>query len=181
MRRTGATGTHSLVELPEYIITTFFPSARPLLDKNPGVIRFLGTLLAVWYLFPLTRLQLLWSRFSFVIIATINISSEEDLFAYLTSYIAKRSTLRADQALNATSNPPQESRRRDRHIDYEESGRRTNEDLKIKYEQSQGLQLFLYEKRLFFITRKFGEGYTYVGNRYKRIKILTLSCLGRSI
>ncbi|KIX02040.1 uncharacterized protein Z518_07979 [Rhinocladiella mackenziei CBS 650.93] len=181
MRRTAASGTNGLIELPEYIITTFFPGARPLLEKHPQLFRFLGVLLALWYFGPITRLQSLWNRFSSVLVATINVSSEEDLFSYVTSYIAERKTLRADQSLNATSNPPQESRRRHRHDpEVEESGRRSNEDPKIKYEQGQGMQIFVHKKRLFYITRKYGDGHTYLGNRYKRIEIISLSCLGRS-
>jgi len=108
-------------------------------------------------------------------------SSEEDLFNYVTSYVAERKTLRADKSLNASSNPPQDQRRRHRHDpDYEETSRRPNEDPKIKYEEGQGLQLFIHKKRLFYISRKYGEGHTYHGNRYKRIEVLTVSCLGRS-
>ncbi|EXJ94983.1 hypothetical protein A1O1_00101 [Capronia coronata CBS 617.96] len=180
VRRAAISSTGSLVDLPEYIITTFFPAARPLLETHPQLFRFLGVLLALWYFGPLARLQSLWSRVSSLIVATVNVSSEEDLFAYLTSYIAERRTLRADQSLNATSNSPQESRRRQRHDpDLEESGRR-NEDPKIKYEQGQGVQLFVHKKRLFYITRKYGEGHTYFGNRYKRIEIMSVTCLGRS-
>lgn len=183
LRRTAATGTSSLVELPEYIITTFFPAARPLIDKHPALFRFFGVLLALWYFGPVTRLQSLWSRFSSLIVATVNVSSDEDLFNYLTTHIAEVKTLRADQLLNATLNTPHDfqPRRRGRHDpEVEESARRLNEDPKIKYEQGQGVQLFIYKKRLFFISRKFGEGHTYAGNRYKRIEVLSLSCLGRS-
>lgn len=181
MRRSGPLGTSSLVDLPEYIITSFLPGARPLLDRYPRLFRFLGVLLAFWYLGPVARLQAIWSRFSSLLVASISMSSEEDLFNYVTSYIAERKTLRADQSLTASSNPPQDQRRRHRHDpDYEESSRRTNEDPKIKYEQGQGLQLFIHKKRLFYISRKYGEGHTYHGNRYKRIEVITLSCLGRT-
>lgn len=181
LRRAAASGTSSLIDLPEYIITSFLPGARPLLDKYPRLFRFLGVLLAFWYLGPVARLQAIWSRFSSILVAAVSVSSEEDLFGYVTSYISERKTLRADQSLTASSNPPQESRRRGRHDpDYEESSRRTTEDPKIKYEQGQGLQLFIHKKRLFYITRKYGEGHTYHGNRYKRIELITLSCLGRS-
>lgn len=180
MRRTAVAGTSSLVELPEYIIATFFPAARPLLDKHPSLFRLLGVVLALWYFGPITRLQSLWNRFSSLIVATVTVSSEEDLFNYLTSFIAESKTLRADQLLNATSNVPQEVRRRGRGEHEEESARRFTEDPKIKYEQGQGVQLFVHKKRLFYITRKYGEGHTYAGNRYKRIEVLSLSCLGRS-
>ncbi|EXJ89046.1 hypothetical protein A1O3_02110 [Capronia epimyces CBS 606.96] len=180
-RNSAFPSTSGLVDLPEYIISTFFPAARPLLETHPQLFRFLGVLLALWYFGPLARLQSLWSRISSLIVATVNVSSEEDLFAYLTSYIADRKTLRADQSLTASSNPPQESRRRHRHDpDIEESGRRNNEDPKIRYEQGQGMQLFVYKRRLFYITRQYGDGHTYFGNRYKRIEIMSVSCLGRS-
>lgn len=180
LRRTAVTSGSSLVELPEYIITTFFPGARPLLEKHPTLIRFLGVLFAVYYLGPLARLQSLWKQFSSLLVATVNVSSEEDLFGYLTSYIAEHKTLRADQVLNATANSPQESRRRHRHDPDVEEARRANEDPKIKYEQAQGMQLFVHKGRLFYITRKYGDGHTYMGNRYKRIEIVSLSCVGRS-
>lgn len=181
IRRPITSGSSSLIDLPEYIITTFLPGARPLLDKYPRLFRFLGVLLAFWYLGPVARLQAIWSRFSSLLVASVSVSSEEDLFGYITSYIADRKTVRADQSLTASSNAPQESRRRHRHDpDYEESSRRTNEDPKIKYEQGQGLQLFIHHKRLFYISRKYGDGHTYHGNRYKRIELITLSCLGRS-
>ncbi|KIV80297.1 hypothetical protein PV11_07810 [Exophiala sideris] len=183
LRRTAATSTSSLIELPEYIITTFFPAARPLIDKHPSLFRFFGVVLALFYLNPVARLQSLWSRFSSLIVATINVASDEDLFSYLTTHIAEVKTLRTDQLLNATLNTPHDfqPRRRGRHDpEVEESARRLNEDPKIKYEQGQGVQLFIYKKRLFFISRKFGEGHTYAGNRYKRIETLSLSCLGRS-
>lgn len=181
MRRSVTSGSSSLIDLPEYIITSFLPGARPLLERYPRLFRFLGVLLAFWYLGPVARLQAIWARFSSLLVAAVSVSSEEDLFGYVTSYIAERRTLRADQSLTASSNPPQESRRRHRHDpDYEESSRRTNEDPKIKYEQGQGLQLFIHQKRLFYISRKYGEGHTYHGNRYKRIELITLYCLGRS-
>ncbi|KIW16166.1 hypothetical protein PV08_06217 [Exophiala spinifera] len=184
MRRTATTGTNSLIELPEYIITTFFPSARPLLDKHPALFRFVGILLALYYFGPVTRLQTLWQRFSSLLVATVTVSSDEDLFNYLSTYIAEIRTLRADQLLNATLNTPNEfmpgRRRRAPHdMDVEESARRTA-DPKIKYEQGQGVQLFIYQRRLFYVSRKYGEGHTYSGNRYSRIEVLSLSCLGRS-
>ncbi|KAK5320606.1 hypothetical protein LTR93_006818 [Exophiala xenobiotica] len=185
LRRTAVTGTSSLIELPEYIITTFFPNARPLLDKHPALFRFLGVLLALYYFGPIARFQSLWTRFSSILVATVTVSSDEDLFNYLTTYIADSRTLRADQLLNATLNTPHDfmpggrRRRGPHHDDIEESARRTT-DPKIKYEQGQGMQLFIYKRRLFYITRKYGEGHTYAGNRYSRIEVLSLSCLGRS-
>lgn len=184
IRRTAATGTNSLIELPEYIITTFFPSARPLLDKHPALFRFVGILLALYYFGPVTRLQTLWQRFSSLLVSTVTVSSDEDLFNYLSTYIAETRTLRADQLLNATLNTPHDfmpgRRRRAPHeMDVEESARRTT-DPKIKYEQGQGVQLFIYQRRLFYVSRKYGEGHTYAGNRYSRIEVLSVSCLGRS-
>ena len=117
-----------------------------------------------------------------MIVATVNVASDEDLFGYLTSWIADHRTLRADQVLNAMSNMPQDSsRRRGRHHEPDvEETKRMNEDPKIKYEQGQGIQIFVHKSRIFFCSRKYGEGHTYFGNRYKRMEIISLSCLGRS-
>ncbi|OQU96598.1 hypothetical protein CLAIMM_02656 [Cladophialophora immunda] len=181
-RKAVVSGSSSLVDLPEYIITSFVPGARPLLDKHPSFFRFFGVLLALYYFGPVARLKSLWSQFSSVIVATINISSEEDLFGYLTAYLSERKTLRADQVLNAVSNNSQDNgrRRNRRHEPDVEETRRANETPKIKYEQGQGLQLFVHKGKLFFCSRKYGEGHTYYGNRYKRMEIISLSCLGRS-
>ena len=95
----------SLVDLPEYIITSFVPGAQPFLKKYPRLFRVLGIFLALWYFGPLARLQALWSRFSSLTVATVNITSEEDLFGYMVTYLTERKTLRADQTLNAISKP----------------------------------------------------------------------------
>ena len=182
LRKTAVTGGSSLAELPEYIITSFFPGARPFFERYPFLFRFLGVILALYYFGPLARLRSLWSQFSSIIVATVNVASDEDLFGYLTSWIADHRTLRADQVLNAMSNMPQEmGRRRGRHHDPDlEETKRMNEDPKIKYEQGQGMQLFVHKGRLFFCSRKYGDGHTYYGNRYKRMEIISLSCIGRS-
>ena len=182
LRKTAMTGGSSLVELPEYIITSFLPGARPLLERYPFLFRFFGVILALYYFGPLARLKSLWAQFSSMIVATVNVASDEDLFSYLTSWIADHRTLRADQVLNAMSNMPQDAgRRRGRHHEPDvEETKRMNEDPKIKYEQGQGMQLFVHKGRLFFCSRKNGDGHTYFGNRYKRMEIITISCLGRS-
>ncbi|KAH0830841.1 hypothetical protein AYO21_11770 [Fonsecaea monophora] len=182
VKKTVVAGSSSLVDLPEYIITSFVPGARPLLDKHPTFFRFFGLLLALYYFGPIARFKSLWSQFSSVIVATINISSDEDLFSYLTTYLSERKTLRADQVLTAVSGNSQEAgRRRNRRLDPDvEETRRANETPKIKYEQGQGLQLFVHKGKLFFCSRKYGDGHTYYGNRYKRMEIISISCLGRS-
>lgn len=167
--------------LPEYIITNFLPGAQPLLQRYPRVFRFLGVLLALWYFGPLARLQALWSQFAQFLISTITVPSEEDLFQYLITWIAEKNTLRADQTLNATTNQPIEDRRRRRHDpDLEEIARKPVESPKIIYEQSQGMQVFIHKRRIFFIKRTSGDGHTYYGNRYKRTEVLNISCFGRS-
>ncbi|OAL26505.1 hypothetical protein AYO20_10074 [Fonsecaea nubica] len=162
VKKTVVAGSSSLVDLPEYIITSFVPGARPLLDKHPTFFRFFGLLLALYYFGPIARFKSLWSQFSSVIVATINISSDEDLFSYLTTYLSERKTLRADQVLTAVSGNSQEAgRRRNRRLDPDvEETRRANETPKIN--------------------RKYGDGHTYYGNRYKRMEIISISCLGRS-
>jgi len=173
-----------LGSLPEYIITNFIPGAQPFLQRYPRIIRVLGALLAVWYFGPLDRLKALWSRFAQFIIATVTVSSEEDLFQYLVAWISDKKTLRADHTLNAFTNTPQEDGRRRRRFahdpDMEEMARKPTEDPKIKYEQSQGMQIFVHKRRLFFAKRTLGEGHTYYSNRYKRTEILNISCFGRA-
>ncbi|KAK5070901.1 hypothetical protein LTR64_003875 [Lithohypha guttulata] len=170
-----------LASLPEYVVTNFLPGAQPLLQRYPRVFRLLGILLALWYFGPLARLQAIWARFSQFLISTITVSSEEDLFQYMTNWIAEKKTLRKDQTLNAISNTPVDERRKRRHdADFEEIARKPVDDPKIKYEQSQGPQVFIHKGRIFFIKRTHGEGHTYYGNRYKRIEVLSVSCLGRS-
>lgn len=167
--------------LPEYIITNFIPGAQPLLQKYPRFFRLLGVLLALWYFGPVARLQQFWSRFSQLIVSTITVSSEEDLFQYLITWVAEKNTLREDQTLNAITNTPVEDRRRRRHDpDFEEIARKPVDDPKIKYEQCQGTQIFIHQRRLYILRRTSGEGHTYYGNRYKRMEILSISCLGRS-
>lgn len=170
-----------LSNLPQYIIQNFVPGAQPLLQRYPRVFRLLGILLALWYFGPLARLQAVWSQLGQFLISTITIPSEEDLFQYLTAWITEKNTLRADQTLNATTNQPVEDRRRRRHDpDLEEIARKPVENPKIIYEQSQGMQIFIHKRRLFFVKRTSGDGHTYYGNRYKRTEVLNISCLGRS-
>jgi len=178
--RSIISGANNLAGLPEYIINTFIPGAQPLLAKYPRFFKLLSLILALWYLGPIARLQVLWSRFSSMIIGTIHVSSEEDLFNYLVIHLSDRRTLRADQSLVATSNAPIEPRRPPRGPEFEESNRRAPEEPKLKYEQGQGTQIFFHKKRLFFVTRQNGEGHIYSGNRHKRIENISLSCLGRS-
>lgn len=184
LRKQTVPAITSLVDLPEYVITSFIPGAQPLLHKYPRLFKFLGVLLALWYFGPLARLQALWRRFSDVVVATINVSSEEDLFQYLVTYLFEQRTFRADQTLNAISNPPQQENRRGRHRDPlgEDGGLRTrnSHEQKIKYEQDQGLQFFFHNRRLFWARRQNGDGHTYTSNRYKRAEELSISCLGRS-
>lgn len=170
-----------LGSLPEYIVSNFLPGAQPLLQRYPRVFRFLGILLALWYFGPVARLQSLWNQFASFLISTITVPSEEDLFQYLTQWITEKNTLRADQTLNATTNQPVEDRRRRRHDpDVEEIARKPVENPKIIYEQSQGLQIFIHKRRIFFVKRTAGDGHTYYGNRYKRTEVLNISCFGRS-
>lgn len=179
--RVARSARSDIGSLPEYIITNFIPGAQPLLQRYPRVFRFLGVLLALWYFGPLTRLQAVWSRFAQFLISTITVASEEDLFQYLVTWLSEKRTLKTDQTLNAVTNTPVEDRRRRRHDpDFEEIARKPAEDPKIKYEQSQGMQIFVHKSRIFFVTRTPGEGHTYYSNRYKRTEILNICCFGRS-
>ena len=177
--RKAGSPTASLIELPEYIINSFLPGAQPLLAKYPKLFRSLGLVLAFWYFGPIARLQALWSKISSLIVSTVNVSSEEDLFGYMSTFLIECKTLKADQTLHAISNPPQEHRRGPREPP-EESNRHTKQEAKIKYEQGKGTQFLFHKRRLFWISRADGEGHQYIGNRYKRAEVLSVSCLGRS-
>ncbi|RVX70570.1 hypothetical protein B0A52_05221 [Exophiala mesophila] len=180
-RGSSMSATSSLIDLPEYIMTSFLPGARPLLDRYPRLFRFLGTLLALWYFGPLTRLQTLWYRFSSLLVSSVTIANDEDLFQYMTSYIAGKTSLRADQSLIATLNQPGEPRRRHRmDPEYEEISRSINQDPKVRFEPTQGLQMFIHQKRIFYVARKYGDGDAFVNSRLRRAEVLTLYCLGRS-
>lgn len=171
-----------LGSLPEYIINNFIPGARPLLNRYPQLVQFLGFIVAFWYLGPVYRLQQIWSSFSDLLVSSITVSSEEDLFAYLVNWMGEKRTLRADQTLNASTNVPVDDRRRRarRELDADETTPKITRDNKIRYEQSQGTQWLVHRRRIFFVRRSVGDGYTYYGNRNKRMEDLTISCLGRS-
>ncbi|RMZ76778.1 hypothetical protein DV737_g4651, partial [Chaetothyriales sp. CBS 132003] len=171
----------SLIALTEYIINSFIPGAQPLLTKYPTLYRTLGFLLAFWYLEPAARLQALWSRISTLVVATVAVTSDEDLFGYMSAYLYERKTLRADQKLNAISNPMQEQNFMRGHRELaEESAKGAKQEPKIKYERSRGTEFFVHKRRLFWASRAEGEGHQYFGNRYKRAEVLSVSCLGRS-
>lgn len=180
-RRIAKSGA-SLMDLPEYIITTFFPQASPLLSRYPALFRVLGVLLAFYYFGPVARLQALWSQTSSLLVSTITVGSEEDLFQYLVAFVSEKRAIRPNQSLNAITNPFQEPRRHRHDPEYEESARRPrNQEKKIQYEQGQGVQIFIHEKRLFWVQRSYGDGHSYSGNRYRKTEILKISCLGRSV
>lgn len=172
-----------MVEVPEYIVSTFMPSLQPLLARYPFAFRLMGALLAVWYLGPFSRLQSLWNQFSTLLVSCVNVSSEEDLFDYLITHLSETRTLRADQSLNAMSNIPREQNRRSMRDPPEESNRKAaanNETPKLKYEQTEGVQLFVWRRRLFWAARRKGEGSVFTGRGYKNAEVLSVSCLGRS-
>lgn len=174
----------TVIDLPEYIVQNFMPSLQPVLQKYPFAFRVVGVVLALWYFGPITRLQSLWTRFSSLLVSTVNVVSDEDLFEYLVTHLSETRTLRADTSLNAMSNVPREAGRRPMMREPpEESNRRAaahNEPPKLKYEQTQGTQLFVHNRRLFWAVRKAGEGHTFTGSRYKTAEVLSISCLGRS-
>ncbi|RMZ84399.1 hypothetical protein DV738_g757, partial [Chaetothyriales sp. CBS 135597] len=176
-----ASPASSLIALPEYIVNSFFPGARPLLAKYPTLFRLLGFLLAFWYLEPIARLQSLWSKISTLVVATVTVASDEDLFGYMSTYLYERKTLRPDQKLNAFSNPLQEhhSERGHRH-GAEESSKSVKQEPKIKYERARGTEFFVHKGRLFWASRTEGDGHQYYGHRYRRAEVLSISCLGRS-
>ncbi|RMZ88279.1 hypothetical protein DV736_g4487, partial [Chaetothyriales sp. CBS 134916] len=178
----SASPAFSLIALPEYIINSFIPGAQPLLAKYPTLFRSLGFLLAFWYLEPVARLQALWSKISTLVVATVAVASDEDLFGYMSTYLYEKKTLRPDQRLNAISNPMPEQNFMRSHRDLlaEESPKSAKQEPKIRYERGRGTEFFVHKRRLFWASRAEGEGHQYFGNRYKRAELLSVSCLGRS-
>jgi mitochondrial chaperone BCS1 len=182
-RRTPTGQIAAVGNLPEYIITNFMPSLSPLIGQNPAAFRLLSVVLAMWYFGPLTKLQSVWTQLQKFLVSSINVSSEEDLFDYLITHLGETRTLRADQSLNAMSNAPRERVRMMMRDPPEESNKRAsahNEPPKLKYEQTEGTQLFFNGRRLFWAVRKKGEGSTFTGRGYKNMEVLSISCLGRS-
>jgi mitochondrial chaperone BCS1 len=160
------------------------PSLQPLLARYPLAFRIIGVMLALWYLGPINRLKALWSSVSGLLVSTVTVSSDEDLFDYLVSHLLDTGTVRADPSLNVLSNIPKEDPRRMwRGGMPEESNRRAaanNEMPRLKYEHVQGTELFVYQRRLFWATRKNGEGSTLRGSSYRQTEVLAISTLGRS-
>ena len=172
----------SLADLPEYIISTFVPSAQPLMARYPRALRLLSILFAVYYLSPVSQLKAIWDQFSSFIISEVMVSSEEDLYEFASEWIASQKTIRADNTLNALSSSMSSSTiRRQRHAsDSDENIREPPQKAKIRYEQSQGLQIFVYKRRIFFFSRTYGFGHSYFNGTYRRSELLHLRCLGRS-
>ena len=173
----------SLADLPEYIISTFIPSAQPLMARYPRALRLVSILFAVYYLSPVSQLKAIWDQFSSFIISEVMVSSEEDLYEFASEWIADQRTIRADNTLNALSSSMSSStiRRHQRHSsDSDENIREPPQKAKIRYEQSQGLQIFVYKRRLFFFSRSYGFGHSYFNGTYRRSELLHLRCLGRS-
>lgn len=173
----------TVVDLPEYIVSNFMPSLQPILQRYPFAFRIVGVVLALWYFGPINRLQSLWTRFSSLLVSSINVVSDEDLFDFAVTHLSETRTFRTDTSLNAMSNVPREANRRVMMRESEESNRRAaanNETPKLKYEETQGTQLFVYNKRLFWAVRKDGTGHVLTQSRYKTAETLSISCLGRS-
>jgi BCS1 N terminal len=158
-RRVAST-IKSLADLPEYIISTFIPSAQPLMARYPRALRLLSVLFAIYYLSPIAQLRVIWGQISTFIISEVSVSSEEDLFEFASHWIADQRTIRADHSLTAMSSSlSSSSMRRQRHAaDPDlESIREPVKAAKIRYEQSQGLQIFVHKRRIYFFSRTFGE------------------------
>ena len=182
-RRPVAGQMTAALNLPEYIISNFMPSLSPLVDQNPALFRLMSVVLALWYFGPIARLQSVWTYLQKFLVSSVNISSDEDLFDYLMSWLSEVNTLRADQSLNAMSNTPRERIRMGMRDPPEESNKRAtahNEPPKLKYEQTDGTQLFFSGRRLFWAARRKGDGQTFTGRGYRSAEILSVSCLGRS-
>jgi hypothetical protein len=158
--RRMASTIKSLADLPEYIISTFIPSAQPLMARYPRALRLLSVLFAIYYLSPIAKFRVIWDQISTFIISEVSVSSEEDLFEFASQWIADQRTIRADHSLTAMSSSlSSSSMRRQRHAaDPDlESIREPVKAAKIRYEQSQGLQIFIHKRRIYFFSRTFGE------------------------
>ena len=173
----------SLADLPEYIISTFIPSAQPLMSRYPRALRLLSVLFAIYYLSPINQLKVIWDQFSSFIISEVSVSSEEDLYEFASAWISDQRTIRADHSLTAMSSSSSSSNmRRQRHAaDPDlETVREPPQKAKIRYEQSQGLQIFVHKRRIFFFSRTYGFGHSYFNGTYRRTELLHIRCLGRS-
>jgi chaperone BCS1 len=150
--------------------------------RYPRALRLVSILFAVYYLSPVSQLKAIWDQFSSFIISEVMVSSEEDLYEFASEWIADQKTIRADNTLNALSSSMSSSTiRRQRHAsDSGENIREPPQKAKIRYEQSQGLQIFVYKRRIFFFSRTYGFGHSYFNGTYRRSELLHLRCLGRS-
>lgn len=158
-RRVAST-IKSLADLPEYIISTFIPSAQPLMARYPRALRLLSVLFAIYYLSPIAQLRVIWDQISTFIISEVSVSSEEDLFEFASNWIADQRTIRADHSLTAISSSLSSGMMRRQRIAADsdlETLREPVRAAKIRYEQSQGLQILVHKRRVFFFSRTFGE------------------------
>lgn len=181
-RRVAST-IKSVADLPEYIISTFIPSAQPLMARYPRALRLLSIIFAVYYLSPIAQIKLIWDQFSSFIISEVSVSSEEDLYEFTSQWISDQRTIRADNSVTALSSSlSSSSMRRQRHAPDSdiENIREPPQKAKIRYEQSQGLQIFVHKRRIFFFSRTYGLGHSYFNGTYRRSELLHLQCLGRS-
>lgn len=100
----------------------------------------------------------------------------------MSSFLKEKRALRPSQALNAITNPVKDTRRFRHDPEYEEKAQRNaRKESTISFEQGQGMQIFVHQRRLFWVQRMDGEGHSYYGNRYKKQELLKFSCLGRSV
>jgi chaperone BCS1 len=186
LRNTAKPGSpSSLLGVPEYILNTFFPGTLPLLARSPRVAKLISLVLALWWVGPSAfwRLKQFLDSISSFFISSVSVSSDEDLFEYLVRWLATRSTLRKEHSLVASLSNISPNRKRNAYFQGgsdEISPQDDPRNVEIQYEPSHGLQWLLFQRRLFFIRRDFGEGSVYNGGKSHRMETLTLSCLGRS-
>lgn len=94
-------------------------------------------------------------------------------------WIAEQKSLRLDKTLYATSpkngsEASVDSKPRIQNVDVD--ARRQH----VNYQQSQGVQIFVYQRRIFFTSRASAEGHAYYEPRVGKQEILSISCFGRS-
>lgn len=151
--------------------------------RYPRALRLVSILFAVYYLSPISQLKAIWDQFSSFIISEVSVGSEEDLYEFASAWISDQSTIRADHSLTAlSSSMSSSSMRRQRHSPDPdvENIREPPQKAKIRYEQSQGLQIFVHKRRIFFFSRTYGFGHSYFNGTYRHSELLHIRCLGRS-
>jgi hypothetical protein len=164
-------GSGNLSGLFLYILGTLFPSAMPLLSRNPRLLRIFGSSLVLWsIMLGLSRLKGLWDIASSYLISAVNISESDDLYDYVTEWVAEAKAMRLDQTVNASLLGQS---RRGRSGGSRHSAV-SHIDENVKFGPDFGMQVFFFRRRLFCLLRSV--------NTLKRstVRMMHLCCFSRS-